>query len=146
MLCSSAIIWSLGSTSGKQLFPALAQRLGTTPLLMVLLRLRGSDNYSESSIDLFSEPSSSTAITWVPLDQSDAASAYQTCRDWSSLHLGVVAGAVRVIHVPTTSQFVDIFMKGLFSTVFLEFGSSLNVYSTDISVVGVLAICSAICR
>ncbi|WVZ72845.1 hypothetical protein U9M48_021244 [Paspalum notatum var. saurae] len=38
----------------------------------------------------------------------------------------VAAGAVRVLHVPTSSQFADIFTKGLPSTVFLEFRSSIN--------------------
>jgi hypothetical protein len=37
----------------------------------------------------------------------------------------VAIGEVRVLHVPTTSQFVDIFTKGLPS--FTEFRSSLNV-------------------
>ena len=39
----------------------------------------------------------------------------------------VAIGDVRVLHVPTTSQFVDIFTKGLPSSTFLEFRSSLNV-------------------
>jgi hypothetical protein len=39
----------------------------------------------------------------------------------------VAMGAVRVLHVPTTSQFADVFTKGLPSTVFSEFRSSLNV-------------------
>jgi hypothetical protein len=41
----------------------------------------------------------------------------------------VVIGQVRVLHVPTTSQFVDIFTKGLPSSVFNEFRSSLNICS-----------------
>jgi hypothetical protein len=41
----------------------------------------------------------------------------------------VAAGAVRVLHVPTTSQFVDIFTKGLSSSTFAEFRSSLNISS-----------------
>jgi hypothetical protein len=41
----------------------------------------------------------------------------------------VAAGAVRVLHVPTTSQFVDIFTKGLPSSTFAEFRSSLNISS-----------------
>jgi hypothetical protein len=40
----------------------------------------------------------------------------------------VVIGQVRVLHVPTTSQFTDIFTKGLPSSVFNEFQSSLNIY------------------
>jgi phage gp36-like protein len=41
----------------------------------------------------------------------------------------VAIGQVRVLHVLTTSQFVDIFTKGLPSSVFNEFRSSLNIYS-----------------
>jgi hypothetical protein len=41
----------------------------------------------------------------------------------------VVIGQVRVFHVPTTSQFADIFTKGLPSSVFNEFQSSLNICS-----------------
>jgi len=43
----------------------------------------------------------------------------------------VAIGAVRVLHVPTTSQFADVFTKGLPSTVFMEFRSSLNVRAND---------------
>ena len=39
----------------------------------------------------------------------------------------VAIGDVRVLHVPTTSQFADIVTKGLPSSTFLEFRSSLNV-------------------
>jgi hypothetical protein len=41
----------------------------------------------------------------------------------------VAVGAIRVIHVPTTSQFADIFTKGLPSSTFAEFRSSLNISS-----------------
>lgn len=40
----------------------------------------------------------------------------------------VALGAVRVLHVPTSSQYADIFTKGLPSAVFTEFRSSLNVH------------------
>ena len=39
----------------------------------------------------------------------------------------VAIGDVRVLHVPTTSQFADIFTKGLPSSTLSEFRSSLNV-------------------
>jgi hypothetical protein len=39
----------------------------------------------------------------------------------------VAIGDVRVLHVPTTSQFADIFTKGLPSLTFTEFRSSLNI-------------------
>ena len=41
----------------------------------------------------------------------------------------VAAGAVRVLHVLTTSQFADIFTKSLPSSTFAEFRSSLNISS-----------------
>jgi len=43
----------------------------------------------------------------------------------------VATGAVRVLHVPTSSQYADIFTKGLPSLVFTEFRSSLNVQAAD---------------
>ena len=39
----------------------------------------------------------------------------------------VAVGDIRVLHVPTTSQFANIFTKGLPSSVFGEFRSSLNI-------------------
>jgi hypothetical protein len=41
----------------------------------------------------------------------------------------VALGEVRVLHVPTTSQYADIFTKGLPTSVFVEFRNSLNVRS-----------------
>jgi hypothetical protein len=41
----------------------------------------------------------------------------------------VAIGQVRVLHVPTTSQFANIFTKGLPSSVFNEFRFSLNICS-----------------
>jgi hypothetical protein len=39
----------------------------------------------------------------------------------------VAVGNLRVLHVPTTSQYADIFTKGLPSSIFTEFRTSLNV-------------------
>ncbi|KAJ9551570.1 hypothetical protein OSB04_015615 [Centaurea solstitialis] len=49
----------------------------------------------------------------------------------------VALGQVRVLHVPSTSQYADIFTKGLPSSLFLEFRSSLNVLHAPISTEGV---------
>jgi hypothetical protein len=49
----------------------------------------------------------------------------------------VALGDVRVLHVPTTSQYADIFTKGLPSSVFTEFRSSLNECGTDDQTAGV---------
>jgi hypothetical protein len=48
--------------------------------------------------------------------------------DLHFIHERVAVGDVRVLHVPMTSQFTDIFTKGL-PSVFLEFWSSLNICS-----------------
>jgi hypothetical protein len=42
----------------------------------------------------------------------------------------VAIGAVRVLHVPTSLQYADIFTKGLPTAVFVNFRSSLNVQSS----------------
>ncbi|XP_066333938.1 uncharacterized mitochondrial protein AtMg00810-like [Miscanthus floridulus] len=44
----------------------------------------------------------------------------------------VTIGTVRVLHVPTTSQYTDVFTKGLPSSVFMEFRSSLNVRPSNV--------------
>jgi hypothetical protein len=44
----------------------------------------------------------------------------------------VALGQVRVLHVPTTAQFADIFTKGLATTPFLDIRSSLNVVEPTI--------------
>jgi hypothetical protein len=49
--------------------------------------------------------------------------------DLHFVHERVVCGAVRVLHVSTTSQFADVFTKELPSMVFAEFRSSLNICS-----------------
>jgi hypothetical protein len=46
------------------------------------------------------------------------------------------SGDVRVLHIPMTSQFADIFTKGLPTSVFTEFRSSLNVWAPDDSTTG----------
>jgi hypothetical protein len=48
----------------------------------------------------------------------------------------VALGDIRVLHVPTTSQFADIFTKGLPTSVFADFRSSLNVWAPDDSTAG----------
>jgi hypothetical protein len=58
----------------------------------------------------------------------------------------VALGVVRVLHVPTTSQFADIFTKGLTLAVFTEFRTSLNVRSTNANTTRGVRKCSRACR
>jgi hypothetical protein len=52
----------------------------------------------------------------------------------------VAASDVHVLHVPTSSQYANIFTKGLPSLVFMEFRSSLNVRGGDDQTVGCVRI------
>ena len=54
----------------------------------------------------------------------------------------VALGEVRVLHVPTSSQYADIFTKGLPTSVFTEFRSSLNVRSAPSSDCGEVLDCN----
>ncbi|CAN6351554.1 unnamed protein product [Urochloa humidicola] len=47
--------------------------------------------------------------------------------DLHFVHERVALGHVKVLHVPTTSQYADVFTKELPSPIFVEFRSSLNV-------------------
>jgi len=53
----------------------------------------------------------------------------------------VALGHVKVLHVPTSSRYADIFTKGLPSTVFVEFRSSLNVRGIN-GLRGRVSVCS----
>ena len=49
----------------------------------------------------------------------------------------VALGEAKVLHVPSTSQFADVFTKGLPSPLFNEFRSSLNIFPSDVQTAGV---------
>ena len=48
----------------------------------------------------------------------------------------VALGEVRVLHVPTTAQFADIFTKGLPTATFTGTRSSLNIVTPDVDTAG----------
>lgn len=50
----------------------------------------------------------------------------------------VALGHVRILHVPTSSQFADIFTKGLPTSIFNGFQTSLNVRSPPARTTGVI--------
>jgi hypothetical protein len=43
------------------------------------------------------------------------------------VHEKVALGAVRVLHIPSTAQYADIFIKGLPHVIFVDFQSSIHV-------------------
>jgi hypothetical protein len=45
-------------------------------------------------------------------------------------------GHIRVLHVPSSRQFADIFTKGLPSPLFLDFRSSLSVRESSVATAG----------
>jgi hypothetical protein len=49
----------------------------------------------------------------------------------------VALGEARVLHVPSSSQFADVFTKGLPSPLFIDFRSSLNIFPSDVQTEGV---------
>ncbi|KAJ9545930.1 hypothetical protein OSB04_025637 [Centaurea solstitialis] len=52
------------------------------------------------------------------------------------VHEKVAIGQVRVLHVPSSSQYADIFTKGLPSSLFLDFRSNLTVRPSPVSTAG----------
>jgi hypothetical protein len=48
----------------------------------------------------------------------------------------VALGEAWVVHIPTSSQFADIFTKGLPMTVFQDFQSSLNIVPSHVLTAG----------
>ena len=48
----------------------------------------------------------------------------------------VALGEVRVLHVPTSAQFADIFTKGLATAPFNDIRSSLNIVTPDVDTAG----------
>jgi len=99
---------------------------------MAWLRLPGSDSSSPSSTTLsqstlvYCDNVSAVYLSTNPVQHQ------RTKHVEIDLHFGryrVAIGDVRVLHVPTTSQFVDIFTEGLPSSTFAEFLSSLNITS-----------------
>jgi hypothetical protein len=48
----------------------------------------------------------------------------------------VALGEAKVLHVPSASQFADVFTKGLPSSVFYDFRASLNIFPSDVQTEG----------
>jgi hypothetical protein len=99
---------------------------------MQLLKRFGFVNLSSSFIALLSAPPLSIVIiflqsTWPPI---------QSSIDIHFVRENVALGEVRVLHVPTSAQFADIFKKGLPTASFIDIRSSLNVIYPDVATAG----------
>ena len=99
-------------------------------LLLHQRRRPGYDSSWRNSTARSPRARSSTATTSAPCIPPPTPSSISGRSVWRSTYTSCVTvaiGDVRVLHVPTTSQFADIFTKGLPSSTFSEFRSSLNV-------------------
>jgi hypothetical protein len=131
MPCSWAQISFFGPPSGSPLSPAPTQRSSTALWPIVWQRPPGCASFSTNSTDPSSTPASSTATTSTRSTSppiSCSISARSTCRSTCTfVRERVTAIGIRVLSVPTTLQFADIFTKGLSLSVFADFRFSLNI-------------------
>ena len=132
MQCSSGIIWCSDPPSVNTQSLGRVQRPSIALWQMVSLKLLGCVSYSWSFATLLTEPHWSTVTTLVPYispPTQSSISARSTLRLISTLFGSGLPSAryIRVLHVPTTSQYADVFIKGLPTSMFQEFRSSVNV-------------------
>ena len=121
--------WSPGRPSGSWLSPAPVPRRSTGLSPTAWRRRPGYDSSWRSFTARSPRARSSTATTSAPCTSPPTPSSISGRSMWRSTYTSCATeyGDVRVLHVPTTYQFADIFTKGLPSSTFSEFRSSLNV-------------------
>jgi hypothetical protein len=132
MRCSWGTTWFPDWSSGSPSSPALALRPSIVSLPTAWLRPLSCVSCSTSSRPRHLGAHLSTAIISTPCTYPPTPFSINAPSMWRLIFIlseRVVIGQVRVLHVPTTSQFIDIFTKGLPSSVFNEFRSSLNICS-----------------
>ena len=117
--------------SGSRLSPAPMLRWSTVLSLTAWRRRLGYDSSWRSSTARSLRAHSSPVTTSVPCISPPTPSSISRRSMWrstcSSCATESPSAMFGVLHVPTTSQFADIFTKGLPSSTFSEFRSSLNV-------------------
>jgi hypothetical protein len=132
MQCSWAPTLSPRPPSGTLLSPALAQRPSTTPWSTAWQRpplrqlLQEIHNPFQRATLVYCDNVSAIYLSTNPVQHQHMK---HVEIDLHFICEHVAAGDVRVLSVLTTLQFADIFTKGLPSSVFLDFRSSLNIYT-----------------
>jgi hypothetical protein len=130
--CSSGTTWCPGRPSDKRSSLGPARKPSTMPSPTAWLRPPSCASCSMSSRVRILGALSSTMTTSASCTSPPTPFSINTPNMWRLIFIlseRVAIGQVCVLHVPTTSQFADIFTKGLPSSVFNEFRSSLNIYS-----------------
>jgi hypothetical protein len=139
MQCFLVTTWCPGPPSGRTLCLTPVLRLSTAPSPMVWQRLLGCASFLPSSTVHFADVSRLLRQHQCHLHviEPRAASAHQAHRDRPSFCPGESCScSLRVLHVPTSLKYANIFTKGLPSSVFTEFMSNLNVHVADDQTVG----------
>jgi hypothetical protein len=126
--CSSEITWCLGPPSISIRSPSPVPRPNIELWLMVLLKLLGSANCSMSfATRLVVPPWSTVTISVLCISPATRCNISGRSMYLHFVRERVALGHVRVLHVPTTFQYTDVFTKGLPTSLFQEFRSTLNV-------------------
>jgi len=131
----SGTTWSPGRRRGRTRCPDPVLKLSIALWQTVLPKPPGCASFSLSFMPLLGALRWSTATNISAVYMSSNPVQHQHTKhieiDLHFVRERVAVGDVRVMHVPTSSQDADIFTKGLPSSVFTEFRSSLNVRAAD---------------
>jgi hypothetical protein len=129
----SAKTLSLGPVNGNPLFPDPAPRQNIARSPTAWMNPAGCANDPRRATIIYCDNVSAMYLSSNPVQHQ------RTKHVEIDLHFvrdRVALGEVKVLHVPTTSQYADIFTKGLPMPLFLDFRSSLNIMSPDVQSAG----------
>jgi hypothetical protein len=129
--CFLGITWSPSLPSVRTSSPARVLRRNNALSPTAWPRPIGCNGYSKSSIALCRSTliyCNNVCAVYLSTDPIQHHCMKHVEIDLHFVREKVAIGEVHVLHVPTSSQFADIFTKGL-SSLFLEFQSSLNICS-----------------
>jgi hypothetical protein len=123
-------IWSSGLRSASKRCLVPVPRPNIERSLMLWLKYHGSGNYSRSFISVPAVPMwccDNISTVYLSTNPVQHQRSKHVEIDLHFLRDKVAIGEIRVLHVPSTSQYADVFTKGLPTSIFIEFRSNLNV-------------------